>query len=75
MIVRSTQVMLCVLHTSQSFCVLHAIDSHLLLEKDQGIQRKSTPAQHDKCMDMKKIILCTPTPDDIFIEPTECQTR
>ena len=56
---------------------------HLLSEKDQGIQQKSTPAKRDKMREHKEtnglssiyVLLFQSTADDIFIKPTECQTR
>ena len=56
---------------------------HLLPEKDQGIQRKSTPVKRDKTCGHEEtnnllsiyILLFQSTVDDIFIKPTECQTQ
>ena len=57
------------------------VNSHLLPEKDQGIQRISTPAKRDKTRGHEEnnilssmyISLFQSTVDDIFIKPTKCQ--
>ena len=59
------------------------VNSHLLPEKDQGIQRKSTPTKRDKTRGHEEnnilpsihIPLFQSTLDDILIETTECQAR
>ena len=60
-------------------CCMQA-NSHLLPEKDQGIQQKAPQQNMIKCMDTKilstiYVPLFQSTLDDNFIELTEYQTR
>ena len=68
--VRCIQVIICVLHDSKkhasnALCALResvflctACKLHLLPEKDQGIQQKSTPAKHDKTCEHEENNIC-----------------
>ena len=58
------------------------VNSHLLPEKDQGIQQKTPPAKHDKTRGHEEnnipssiyIPMFQSTPVDIFIKLTECES-
>ena len=70
----------CTARESVFLCCMQ-VNCHLLPEKDQGMQQKSILAKRDKMYGHKENNILSsiyiPIPihlDDIFIEPTECQT-
>ena len=72
---------MCYMRVSLLVCCMQ-INSHLLPEKDQGIQQKSTPAKHDKMREHEENFLSSiyvplfqSILDHIFIKSNECQTR